>query len=218
MDTTDGTEGTQHSGESQTPEKADQGTSKQTPEPGMSKDDVTKLLRDQAATHGRDMKVVRDEVAGLKSQAEQDKAALTAKEAELSDAEDKMAGDNTDAVDVVRLKREVRVARTALESDRAQLEKSKKEQADTVTQASRSLRDLEVLKIAAAKKVDLDTLIGIVGDSEDMNWVGRVADTLSETVTVEQTTHVDSGLGSGSPGEKSDEQRSKERYPSMYKT
>ena len=63
--TTEKTDGTVAAADVTTSQTGDQGTSEQTPEPGMSKADVAKLLSDQSATLGRDMKVLRDEVAGL---------------------------------------------------------------------------------------------------------------------------------------------------------
>ena len=56
---------------------------------------------------------------------------------------------------------------------------------------------MKILGVVSNKGVSLDELQDIIGDSEDFDYIGRVADILAKNAPVEQPAHVDSGTSTG---------------------
>jgi chromosome segregation ATPase len=167
------------------PEAASEEVVQPTPDLGVPKAEVAKLLSDMKAEHGRQLKAIQEEAQGYKGQLDQHKALYDAAQSQLNEAEEQLAKGNEDLVDVVKLRREVRDRAAAVARDEANLAQSRKQNEDVVQSANKALRDLKVLKVVSDKKVDLDKLQGIIGDSEDFDHINRVADILAATVRLQ---------------------------------
>jgi len=103
-----------------------------------------------------------------------------------------------------------------LAQERAQLERDKAEHAAEIQAAREAQKEIIVWQVASAKGIDpmrLKTLSDKFS-IEGKEKLEELADEIGSGKTDPQI-EVDTGMTTGSPGEKSEEKKLKDRYPTM---
>ena len=198
-----------------------------------SEDEKQKAISDALAAAGRDAKALEQREASLKEQV----AAIEARQAEIAKQEEAIEAAEREAAkyDPDRLKdfqarqaekqarRTVEAEKAQLAKERAELAKAKAEQEVEVEAARKITRELKLREICAKHEVpftDMDKLGLSVEQTEAVAKAiaaarsGNGKDEKPADEAAKQGFIRDSGVTSGAT-QKSEEQRLKERYPSM---
>jgi len=157
---------------------------------------VAKLLSDTKAASGRELTKARQEAQGYKQQLDQHTTELGELQKQLDEAKDARLKDEPEGVDILKLKREVREAQRKVASDRQQLESDWLTRVGEVETAKQQKRDLAILRVAAAKKVDVASLVALLDENCSEGQIEERADILA-AASAETPTHVDSGATTG---------------------
>jgi len=215
----------------QEPGKAPASEDGNTPEPEVfTKAQVDEAIQKDRIQRGRDVKALTDREVGLDAreeaikaqQAEIDEIKRQRDEAELAEARGdptKMRAYQTrksrEQEDV-----ELKAQRDALKKDRAILDRDKAEHEAEVKVARETQLEIEIWKIAEAEGVDPVELKDMMKDFNltTVEQAKTAAKRLNKK-PVDETTKKPlipvTGVTSGGPGEKSEEKKLKERYPTM---
>ena len=213
----DGTEKTKDaSGETQD-------TSKQTQETSKAKmygeSEVQKIVNDRLAKAGRDTKATDARETNLKAREE----AIALREREKEEEEYEKVRGNPAALTEYQRNKQHRDATKTLADERAAFEREKLEQQVTVDVANALTKEQGLNALAEKYKVNGAVLKDLDLDLEHTEKVAQKLSTLSaeDLAKLNKTPakkERDSGPNvGGTGGEKSDEQRLKEMYPTMYK-
>ena len=203
-----------------TPEKATpEGKEETTPTvQTYNQDQLDKAIHAALTKAGRDAKSLET----WKKTLEQEAEGINATKAEV--AEWKQSQEtalleaikkNPDAVDWLQKKKELETERKAHNQEKATLAKEKAEWAETIKATKETQREVLIWKVAQAKGVDpmkLKTL-SVKFNIEGEEQLEELAEEITSKVEAPKIK-TDSGLTSGS-GDKSEEQRLKDRYPTM---
>jgi len=178
--------------------------------------EVQKIVNDRLAQAGRDAKAFETQKADLAAREEAHAQWLK----ERDEEEYEKARGNPDALSALQREREAKSATKALKDERAALERDKLEHQVELDAARASTKERKIAELAQKYQVDAQTLKDLDLDIEHTEKVAQKLTTLSpeELAPVAQTKEPkkrDSGITIGGGGEKSAEQKLKERYPTM---
>ena len=197
-------------------------TSQETPQT-YTKQQMDKAVSDALSQAGRDAKALETQRNELTQQAE---AIETTKQEIEKYRQDQDAAfmeavkNNPDAVNWAEKNKELQAKEKELKKQLADFNKTKLEYDAQIKAAQETQKEINIFSVASEKKVDpqrLKTLSDKFGIT-DKDKLAELADEIaSKGGTSTQDVHIDSGMTKGAPGEKSEEQRLKDRYPSMYK-
>ena len=181
-----------------------------------------KIVSDTKAEAGRILKTAQTEAATAKvSQAETEKQ-LTATRSQLTEVNKRIdeieltgAKDNPDALNVYQERRKLREREAELNTREAELTKSRAEHDSEVKVAKETQREIAIWEIAKKHSVDPAQLKGLNIESiEQVEGVAKAIAAGKPAPTSEETTKPDTARTTGS-GEKTSEQKLKDRYPTM---
>lgn len=193
--TTDETKETPQDSAPEQASEGQEGTTSEKPQT-YTPEQVAKLLSDTKAASGRELTKVRQEAQGYKQQLDQHTTELGELQKQLDEAEDARLKDEPEGVDILKLKREVRDAQRKIALDRQQLDSDWLSKVGEVETAKQQKRDLAILRVAAAKKVDVASLVALLDENCSEGQIEERADILA-AASAETPTHVDSGATTG---------------------
>jgi hypothetical protein len=201
-------------------------TSTQEPET-YTKEQFQKKLSDELAAAGRDAKSLAQKEAALKSKEEafketESKIAEWEKAREAEDLE--KARDNPELLNAFQMKKQLREEKAKLAEERAQFLADKTAHEELINNSKELQREIAIWEIAGDKidPAKLKELCNKLG-AQTEEQIKAIAENLLPVATPstgesgdgkKPPLKVDSGVTVGA-GEKSEEQRLKERYPTM---
>ena len=171
---------------------------------------VEKRVSDKLATSGRDWQTVTSENESLKGNLESLKSEIEALQGEIKE----LSADNTDVIDVTKLRAEIRDRERKVREAEGKLEKNWLEQVEKVQAADKKERDLLILKAAKDKEINLGQLVKLLGEDPSEQRINEVAGILAAAKPKKEIKP--DPLKSAGSSEKSSEESLKERYPKMY--
>lgn len=186
------------------------GTSKESAET-LTKDQVDKLVSDALAKAGRTAKDFEKKEAAIKTE----KEAIAKWQADREKEELDSVKDDPEALTLLQRKKAVKEAEAKLATEREALDKEKAEHAEKLTAAEETERELLIWELAG-DKIDPDKLKGICDKlkAKTKEEIQAIVDIIAGEVKPNLKIKPDLSATIGS-GTKSDDQRLKERYPTM---
>ena len=178
--------------------------------------EVQKIVNDRLAQAGRDAKSFEAKEADLKTREEAHQQWLREK-----DEEDyEKARGNPDALSALQRERETKAAAKALKDERAALERDKLEHQVELDAARALSKERKIAELAQKYQVDTQTLKDLDLDLEHTEKVAQKLtklspEALAPVIQAKEAKKRDSGITIGGTGDKSIDQRLKERYPTM---
>lgn len=195
-------------------------TSEETKPETYTKEQVTNMISDALSHAGRDAKSLE-----LREQAlTEGQEALNKSMTELAKAQDEFEGikNNPDAVDWLQKKKALQEAQKAFENEKRDFAKTKVEYDAQIKSAQEETREKAIWGIAASftnEPSEMANLFVKLNNLkiDDMEQLKTLAETIASTKPREtkETPEPDPGTTQGGAGEKSEEQKLKERYPTM---
>jgi len=190
-----------------------------------TKEQVEKLISDKLAAAGRNAKTLIQQEKQLKAreQAIKDVESQIAdwqKEREAEELE--KARDNPELLNLFQTKKQLREEKARLAEEKAQFQADKASVQELIDSSKELQREIDIWEIAGDKvdPVGLKELCDKLG-AQTEEQIRTIADMFQPVVTPKGETEgkkplkADSGVTVGA-GEKSEEQRLKERYPKMH--
>jgi len=194
--------------------KAPTGEGGTTPTPEVyTKAQLEEAIQKDRIQRGRDTKTLEQRDSAIKAREE----AIKAKEEAQESAELEKVKEDPDALAAYKDKKARKKERDELAEERAQLERDKAEHAAEIQAAREAQKEITIWQVASAKNIDPMRLKALSDkfSIEGKEKLEELADEIGSGKTDKQID-VDSGMTAGSAGEKSEEQRLKDRYPTMY--
>ena len=194
--------------------KAPTGEVGTTPTPEVyTKAQLEEAIQKDRIQRGRDTKTLEQRDSAIKAREE----AIKAKEEAQESAELEKVKEDPDALAAYKDKKARKKERDELAEERAQLERDKAEHAAEIQAAREAQKEITIWQVASAKNIDPMRLKALSDkfSIEGKEKLEELADEIGSGKTDKQID-VDSGMTAGSAGEKSEEQRLKDRYPTMY--
>ena len=179
-------------------------TSEETPQT-YTEEQTQKMVSDALSKAGRAAKSLEQRETDIKTRED----AIRAKEETQEAAELEKLKEDPDALAAYKDKK-------VIKQERAQLERDKAEHAAEIQSAREAQKEITIWQVASAKNIDpmrLKTLSDKFS-IEGKEKLEELADEIGSGKTDKQID-VDSGMTTGGTGEKSEEQRLKDRYPTM---
>ena len=193
--------------------KAPTGEVGTTPTPEVyTKAQLEEAIQKDRIQRGRDTKSLEQRETSIKAHED----AVTAKQEALDAAELERVKEDPDALAAYKDKKARKKERDELAEERAQLERDKAEHAAEIQAAREAQKEITIWQVASAKNIDpmrLKTLSDKFS-IEGKEKLEELADEIGSGKTDKQID-VDSGMTTGSAGEKSEKQKLKDRYPTM---
>lgn len=196
------------------------GSTSETKAKTYTEEEVQKVIKkaesDALSKAGRTATALEKREAAIKAKED----AIAEQERQKDAAELEEAKTDPDKMAVYRAKQTRKQQETDLKKERAELDRDKADHEAEITAVREAQKEITIWQVASAKNIDpmrLKTLsdkFNIEGKENLEELAAEIASGKPEPTT---ETKVDSGVTSGGIGEKSEEQRLKERYPSMYK-
>ena len=186
-------------------------TSKETPQT-YTEEQIRNMVSDALSKAGRDAQTLEQKEGALKARED----AITAKQEALDVAELERVKEDPDALAAYKDKKARKKERDELTQERTQLERDKAEHAAEIQAARDAQKEIIIWQVASAKSVDpmrLKTLSDKFS-IEGKEKLEELADEIGSGKTDKQID-VDSGMTTGGTGEKSEDQKLKDRYPTM---
>lgn len=193
------------------PSGKEETTPKETPQT-YTEDQVDKAVQAALTKAGRVAKTLEQRETDIKAHED----AVTAKQEALDAAELERVKEDPDALAAYKDKKARKKEKDELAQERAQLERDKAEHAAEIQAARDAQKEIIIWQVASAKSVDpmrLKTLSDKFS-IEGKEKLEELADEIGSGKTDKQID-VDSGMTTGSTGEKSEKQKLKDRYPTM---
>ena len=179
-------------------------TSKETPQT-YTEEQIRNMVSDALSEAGRDAQTLEKRETSIKARED----AIRAKEDTQEAAELEKLKEDPDALAAYKDKK-------VIKQERAQLERDKAEHAAEIQAAREAQKEIIVWQVASAKSIDpmrLKTLSDKFS-IEGKEKLEELADEIGSGKTDKQID-VDSGMTTGGTGEKSEDQKLKDRYPTM---
>ena len=193
--------------------KAPTGEGGTTPTPEVyTKAQLEEAIQKDRIQRGRDTKTLEQRDSAIKAREE----AIKAKEEAQESAELEKVKEDPDALAAYKDKKARKKERDELAEERAQLERDKAEHAAEIQAAREAQKEITIWQVASAKNIDPMRLKALSDkfSIEGKEKLEELADEIGSGKTDKQID-VDSGMTTGGTGEKSEDQKLKDRYPTM---
>ena len=178
--------------------------------------EVQKIVNDRLAQAGRDAKTLEAQKADLAARETAHQQWLREKDEE----EYEKARGNPEALTSLQREREVRAAKKEFDEAKAAFEREKLEHQVELDTARALTKERKIAELAQKYQVDTQTLKDLDLDIEHTEKVAQKMTKLSPeelapVIQAKEAKKRDSGITIGGTGDKSIDQRLKERYPTM---
>jgi len=178
--------------------------------------EVQKIVNDRLAQAGRDAKTLEAQKADLVARETAHQQWLREKDEE----EYEKARGNPEALTSLQREREARAAKKEFEDAKAAFEREKLEHQVELDTARAVAKERKIAELAQKYQVDTQTLKDLDLDIEHTEKVAQKMTKLSPeelapVIQAKEAKKRDSGITIGGTGDKSIDQRLKERYPTM---
>jgi len=205
-----------------------EGTSKDTPPENLTRADYQKMLSDEKAKIGRELKAAKTEAEQYKSahsklegELNQTREQMSAIQRRIDEAEEEEAKGSPESLRNYQRKKLLQEQETRLRDERRQIDKEKLEHAEELQAAREGRMESTIISAAVDAHVDIEKLkdkVKIYGlttkeQIEDMAQTLATSGTPTEDNGKKKIPQGDSGvtIGGGT------DDGLKQRYPSMYK-
>ena len=204
-----------------------EGTSKDTPTENLTRADYQKMLSDEKAKIGRELKAAKEEAQSYKSahsklegELTQTREQMSAIQRRIDEAEEEEAKGSPESLKLYQRKKQLQERETSQRDERRQLEKEKLEHAEELQAAREGRMESTIISAAVDAHVDIEKLkdkvkiYGLTTKEQIEDMAQTLAPIASDNGDVKKKIpQGDSGVTIGGGGGDS----LKQRYPSMYK-